>query len=113
MTTLKIGDRVKVAAFEGTVTAIGGMTGLPYVQRDGEQAFVRVYPDLVEVLAPPVKVGDTIYGADAYEALPPGAVATDGRHVVIRTAVGFVDHYGDHYGPHDMHARRTLVHLPE
>lgn len=114
MTTLKVGDRVKVAAFEATVRQIGAETGLPYVQRDGEDSYVRIYPDLAELIAPPLKAGDVIEGEAAYESLPIGAVVADGYKVLVRVNGGICNSQSGTTENSDQYFEpRTLVYLPE
>jgi hypothetical protein len=82
MSAPKVGQRVRVVlegeveASEGSVFAIGGGGWRQWViVSNGTTPSDLVVS--VEVLRPPVKVGDVIETAEQLDALPPGAIVLD------------------------------------
>lgn len=110
---VRVGDTVRVV-LEGTVTYCGNGGGFAVGEAPVRPEWVVVKS--VEVIEQPPKVGDTIVGAEAYEALPVGAVVTTtgGTGQMMKTRSGlWVDAISELHGGLIPVAPRVLVYLPE
>lgn len=62
---------------------------------------------------PKLKIGDTIEGAAAFNALPAGAIVASGSQLLMRTVSGWASSLGCTYGAQDApEIARELVYLP-
>lgn len=116
MSKFKEGDRVTVAGLPGEVSFVNGDGSLDIDFDGGEHVAYYIPASIVEKIVEPVKVGDVIEGADAFAALPVGAVVRDPSHyrnsLHFRTADGWAGDDGDSHDASDLTSPRTLVYLP-
>lgn len=112
---MRVGSRVMLGSLLGTVEWVSDSEAVVDVRLDDYASPVEYVPvELLELLPEPLKVGDTIRGQDAYEALPAGAMVKSGwGDFVVRTDDGYVDMRGTTYPPRSLSMDRPLVFLPE
>jgi hypothetical protein len=115
MSAPKVGDRVRVV-LEGTVATVGEGGFTTNRSIDGLSYFIGADDPAVsvEVLRPPVKVGDVIDTAEELDALPDRAVVLNDKGCAMQT--DGTDWYAanGHSGPVSKRPRpATVLYLPD
>lgn len=114
MAEYQVGDRIRVT-YEGEVVR----TDFPqdrYAQLVHMNGSCLYLPDaatieVIERRKP--KVGDTIEGKAAYDALPIGSVVTSALRQILKTKTGWSDSVGNQFPAVGHELQRTLVFVPE
>jgi len=112
MTDVQVGDRVRVT-YEGVVDYVAD-NGCVFSIKDGRHHYPPAFAITTEILERrKPQVGDWIEGVEAYDSLPLGAMAGEGREFVLRTKTGFSNSYGSVHPLGSHSALRQIVYLPE
>lgn len=111
MAEYEVGDRVRVI-LEGEVTCASPTTfdiAYNHYVRPGRAGVVSV--EVIEKAKKPLKVGDTVEGRDAYDALPHGVALEGYGSTWLRTPDGWRSSLGEH--ERELWSPRTIVYRPE